>query len=249
MPWARSSNALRTGRGADPVGRPASPIRPRRTPRWSATPGLNTRTSSSAGPAADRRDLGAPDRRAAARPGRVATTERPDRLEGHQHVVGQPGTGRCPRRTRRSGPRPARALRALDGGHGPGRERAGGHAQPRQHPGGPQQGEGQGAGPRAPRRRRSMSTSSYSNRPSWTTVRPPADTNRREGKVGSPNSSGRPSAVSRARRRRRRTRPGSAAAGERQGQVDPQAVVPRRVHEGGVDPHRRARRPGARRWW
>ncbi len=35
----------------------------------------------------------------------------------------------------------------------------------------------------------SMSTSSYSSRPSWATVRPPADTKRRDGKVGSPNSS------------------------------------------------------------
>src|SRR5580704_8260067 len=41
-----------------------------------------------------------------------------------------------------------------------------------------------------------VSISSYSHTPSWTTVRRPAVTNRLEGAVGSPNSSGRPSAVS-----------------------------------------------------
>ena len=41
----------------------------------------------------------------------------------------------------------------------------------------------------------SMSTSSYSQTPSWATVRRPAVTKRRDGAVGSPNSSGRPSAV------------------------------------------------------
>ena len=41
-----------------------------------------------------------------------------------------------------------------------------------------------------------MSISSYSQTPSWTTVSPPAETNRRAGAVGSPTSSGRPSAVS-----------------------------------------------------
>ncbi len=42
----------------------------------------------------------------------------------------------------------------------------------------------------------STSTSSYSQTPSWATVRRPAVTNRLEGAVGSPNSSGLPSAVS-----------------------------------------------------
>ena len=42
----------------------------------------------------------------------------------------------------------------------------------------------------------SMSTSSYSQTPSWTTVRPPAETKRPGGEVGRPNSSARPSAVS-----------------------------------------------------
>ena len=39
------------------------------------------------------------------------------------------------------------------------------------------------------------STSSYSSRPSWATVSPPACTNRRDGKVGRPTSFGPPSAV------------------------------------------------------
>src|SRR6266496_169927 len=43
---------------------------------------------------------------------------------------------------------------------------------------------------------RPSSTSSYSSRPSCTTVTPPAETNRRDGKVGRPCSWGPPSAVS-----------------------------------------------------
>ena len=42
----------------------------------------------------------------------------------------------------------------------------------------------------------SMSTSSYSRRPVCATVRPPALTKRRDGNVGRPSSSDRPSAVS-----------------------------------------------------
>ena len=79
----------------------------------------------------------------------------------------------------------------------------------------------------------SMSTSSYSSSPSWATVRPPADTKRRDGKVGSPNSSTRPSA---SRPRCTTAKAHSASrplGGLGQGQVHAQAGGPRRGSRNG----------------
>ena len=89
----------------------------------------------------------------------------------------------------------------------------------------------------------SMSTSSYSQTPSWATVRPPAVTNRWAGAVGSPYSSGRPSAV------RPAGDDGEGALGvgvtgrlgERE--VHAQTVVSARIDEGRRDPHHGFVRP------
>ncbi len=83
------------------------------------------------------------------------------------------------------------------------------------------------------------STSSYSRRPSWTTVRPPLDTNRRDGNVGVPTSSARPSATS---PRSTTVKAHSACDvvgrfGQRE--AHPQAVVSRRVDEARAHPDRR----------
>ena len=88
-----------------------------------------------------------------------------------------------------------------------------------------------------------MSISSYSQTPSWTTVRPPAETKRRAGAVGRPNSSVRPSAVS-----PRSTTANALSALRRpgrlgQGKMHPETVVATRVDERRGHADRRLVRP------
>ena len=84
-----------------------------------------------------------------------------------------------------------------------------------------------------------MSTSSYSRSPSWTTVSPPAAHEPTRGERGEAELLGRPSAV---RPRSTTVKAHSACdvvAGVGQRQVDPQAVVARRIDEPSADPQRR----------
>ena len=186
------------GDGIVPVGRPASPTGRGTRPRSASVRGLNTRTSIR--PASRRTaDTSAPRTTSSVpRAGRLTPSERPGGDQGDQDVVGQPvridiadGDGVADgHRTEHLGP--------FQRDHRPGRHRAGGHAHPGEHAGRPQQGEGQrrGLGARPARRQNAR------DRPARTRGVPRGRRSGHRstrtggtGKVGVPNSSGRPSAT------------------------------------------------------
>ena len=189
--------APRRGRPVGPVGRPATRSDPAISTVVAGVVRVEHPDLEATGLAPDGRHLGAPDGqgRAPVGPGRrPRTTPWSPGGRGRRRPSGR--DRRRPRQGVVDRHRPDH-LGTLQRRHRAGGQRAGGHAQPREHAGGPQQGEGQARWPGSARARRPRrwSTSSYSSRPSWTTVSPPLDTKRRDGKVGVPNSSGRPSAV------------------------------------------------------
>ncbi len=236
--------APRRTRGPGRAGRPPNLAVRGPRPSPAASRGLNTRSSVEPVDDLEARDLGAPATPSAA--ARVlapaATCRRRDARGGPARRRTAP-TGRRRRARPRSWPRSVAPTSCSPSTGVMGPAGIGRSAMPRRESIPVARSSGEASSWPAPS---SMAVTSYSWSPACATVSRPAWTKRRDGKVGSPNSSGRPSAVEAARdgpegalgHRRRRRGDGR--------EVHTQPVVPRGVHERGAhaDARARRRRPG-----